>query len=54
MGKQIKYEYDTNGDLVAVSDRALGIKLQFVYDTTRKHFLDNVIDPLGRTGVPKG
>jgi YD repeat-containing protein len=50
MGKQIKYQYDANGDLVGVTDRDNNTT-QFVYDTTRKHYLDQVIDPLGRTGV---
>jgi RHS repeat-associated protein len=49
-GKQVHYRYDANGDLVAVTDRA-GHVTQFVYRTDRPHYLDHVIDPLGRTGA---
>ncbi|NES96694.1 MAG: RHS repeat protein, partial [Desertifilum sp. SIO1I2] len=51
MGHQVKYEYDAQGDLVAVKDREEN-RTQFKYeDEDRPHFLTEVIDPLGQTGV---
>jgi len=50
MGNRIQYQYDANGDLVAVTDRT-GNTTQFVYLTSPAHYLNQVIDPLGRTGV---
>jgi large repetitive protein len=50
-GKKVKYEYDAKGDLVAVTDRETN-RTQFKYeDADRPHFLTEVIDPLGRSGV---
>ncbi len=49
-GKKVLYRYDARGDLVAVTDRT-GSATQLVYRTDRPHYLDKVIDPLGRTGV---
>jgi RHS repeat-associated protein len=49
-GKQILYQYDGQGNLVAVTDRD-GNATKFVYDTTPAHYLDEVIDPLGRMGT---
>jgi len=49
-GQRIRYQYDVRGDLIAVTDR-MGNKTQFVYRSSPKHYLDKVIDPLGRTGV---
>jgi RHS repeat-associated protein len=49
-GKQVQYAYDDNGNLVSVTDRD-GNTTKFIYDSTRIHYLDQVIDPLGRTGV---
>jgi RHS repeat-associated protein len=49
-GQQVKYRYDLNGDLVAVTDRTNNAT-QFVYRQAPAHYLDQVIDPLGRTGV---
>ena len=50
-GKKVKYEYDAKGDLVAVRDRETN-RTQFKYeDAGRPHFLTEVIDPLGRSGV---
>jgi RHS repeat-associated protein len=50
-GKKVKYEYDAKGDLVAVKDREEN-PTQFKYeDEDRPHFLTEVIDPLGRSGV---
>ncbi|AFZ10677.1 RHS repeat-associated core domain protein (plasmid) [Oscillatoria nigro-viridis PCC 7112] len=50
-GKKVKYEYDAKGDLVAVKDRENNTT-RFVYgDEDRPHFLTEVIDSLGRSGV---
>ncbi len=49
-GNSIKYSYDGMGDLVKVTDRE-GNATQFKYMTTPKHYLQTVVDPLGRTGV---
>lgn len=50
LGNRIRYQYDQRGDLVAVTDRG-GNVTRFVYRTDRAHYVDKVIDPLGRTGV---
>ena len=49
-GNFIDYRYDDNGDLVAVTDRTDNTT-QFVYEGGRPHLLDEVIDPLGRSGI---
>ncbi|MFB8796567.1 MAG: RHS repeat-associated core domain-containing protein, partial [Microcoleus sp.] len=50
-GKKVKYEYDGKGDLVAVKDRENNAT-RFEYgDEDRPHFLTEVIDSLGRSGV---
>ncbi|MEG5129330.1 putative Ig domain-containing protein [Microcoleus sp. ARI1-B5] len=50
-GKKVKYEYDAKGDLIAVKDREDN-RTQFKYEyADRPHFLTEVIDPLGRSGV---
>ena len=49
-GQRIRYQYDARGDLVAVTDRTDNTT-QFVYRSDRPHYLEQVIDPLGRTGV---
>jgi RHS repeat-associated protein len=50
MGKKILYQYDAAGNLVAVTDRTNNTT-QFVYLSSPAHYLNQVIDPLGRTGV---
>ena len=50
MGNRISYQYDATGNLTAVTDRS-GNTTHFIYRTTPAHYLDQVIDPLGRTGV---
>jgi RHS repeat-associated protein len=50
MGKKINYQYDANGNLVASTDRTNNAT-QYVYLSTPAHYLDKVIDPLGRTGA---
>ncbi len=50
-GEKVRYEYDAKGDLIAVKDREEN-RTQFKYeDEDRPHFLTEVIDPLGRSGV---
>jgi YD repeat-containing protein len=50
-GGRIRYEYDAAGDLVAVTDREQN-RTRFLYEQPgRPHFLTEVRDPLGRTGV---
>src|SRR5207248_5378973 len=49
-GQRIRYQYDAHGDLVAVTDR-LGNTAQFGYRSSPAHYLDKVIDQLGRAGV---
>ncbi|QUY46218.1 putative Ig domain-containing protein [Acaryochloris marina] len=49
-GQHITYEYDDLGDLVAVTDRE-GNTTRFGYDDNRAHYLDEIIDPLGRSGT---
>ena len=50
-GNRIGYEYDVNGDLVGVTDREDNTT-EFVYDEDdRPHYLEEIVDPLGRSGV---
>ncbi|MEX2214855.1 MAG: putative Ig domain-containing protein [Phycisphaeraceae bacterium] len=49
-GKRVEYEYSAAGDLIAVTDREDNVT-RFLYSDQRPHFLEEVIDPLGRTGV---
>jgi RHS repeat-associated protein len=50
LGAKIKYEYDAKGDLVAVTDRD-GNTTKYEYNSTQSHYLDKIIDPLGREAV---
>jgi RHS repeat-associated protein len=50
LGYRVRYRYDARGDLVGVTDRE-DHDTQFVYAGPRPHYLTQVIDPLGRTGV---
>jgi RHS repeat-associated protein len=47
---EIRYDYDANGDLIAVTDREENTT-QLEYHDERDHYLDTIIDPLGREGV---
>jgi len=49
-GNKVQYQYNASGDLVAVTDRQ-GNTTQFVYNASQAHYLTQVIDPLGNTGV---
>jgi RHS repeat-associated protein len=49
-GNRVTYQYDALGDLIAVTDRE-GHTTQFGYNGDRPHYLDEIIDPLGRTGI---
>ena len=46
-GNTVTYGYDAAGDLVSVTDQE-DLTTQFTYLDTPAHFLDEVIDPLGR------
>ena len=46
-GNSVTYQYDGRGDLVSVTDQ-IGATTQFRYADDRPHFLDEIIDPLGR------
>jgi RHS repeat-associated protein len=48
-GHAITYTYDANGDLTSVTDRD-GNTTRLTYRADRPHYLDQVSDPLGRTG----
>jgi large repetitive protein len=50
MGQKVKYVYNDKGDLIGVTDRE-GNTTQFEYSTAQAHYLDKIIDPLGRTGI---
>jgi RHS repeat-associated protein len=50
MGQKVKYAYNDKGDLIGVTDRE-GNTTQFEYSPTQAHYLDKIIDPLGRTGI---
>ncbi|WP_235908569.1 putative Ig domain-containing protein [Roseiconus nitratireducens] len=49
-GNRIEYGYSAAGDLVSVTDRE-GNTTEMVYRNDRPHYLEEVIDPLGRVGV---
>ncbi len=46
-GNSVRYAYDANGNLTSFTDR-LGNVTHFVYRTDVAHYLDSVLDPLGR------
>jgi large repetitive protein len=50
-GKQVKYSYDAFGDLTAVTDRANNVTSMKYQELNRPHFLTEIIDPLGRSGI---
>jgi RHS repeat-associated protein len=50
MGNRVSYRYDANGDLVKVTDRENNTTT-FEYNGQQAHYLDKIIDPLGKTGV---
>ena len=49
-GKSINYAYSALGDLASVTDRDKNVTA-YQYNTTVPHYLQKVIDPLGRTGI---
>ena len=49
-GHSVVYTYNTVGDLISVRDRNLNT-VQFTYNTARPHYLEKVIDPLGKTSA---
>jgi fibro-slime domain-containing protein/RHS repeat-associated protein len=50
LGQKVVYAYDAKGDLIGVTDRDNNTT-QFVYNATRSHYLDKIVDPLGREAV---
>ncbi|WP_219892165.1 putative Ig domain-containing protein [Chamaesiphon polymorphus] len=50
LGQKVVYAYDAKGDLVSVKDRD-GNTTQFGYNSSRAHYLDKIVDPLGREAV---
>jgi YD repeat-containing protein len=50
LGAKVQYEYDAKGDLVSVKDRD-GNTTQFGYNSSRAHYLEKIVDPLGREAV---
>jgi RHS repeat-associated protein len=50
LGQKVVYGYDAKGDLVSVTDRD-GNTTGFQYNATRSHYLDKIVDPLGREAV---
>jgi RHS repeat-associated protein len=50
LGAKIMYEYDTKGDLVGVIDRD-GNTTKYEYNLTQQHYLDKILDPLGREAL---
>jgi RHS repeat-associated protein len=50
LGQKVVYGYDAKGDLVSVTDRDENTT-QFQYNATRSHYLDKIVDPLGRAAV---
>lgn len=49
-GQRLRYQYDAAGNLTSVIDR-INNSTSFSYLVTPSHYLDNVIDPLGRIGI---
>jgi RHS repeat-associated protein len=50
LGQKVVYGYDPKGDLVSVTDRD-GNTTQFGYNSSRAHYLEKIVDPLGREAV---
>ncbi|MEO0804185.1 MAG: putative Ig domain-containing protein, partial [Cyanobacteria bacterium J06642_2] len=46
-GERITYQYDAAGDLISVTDRE-GATTEFEYSSDREHYLETIVDPLGR------
>ncbi|MEI6331349.1 MAG: putative Ig domain-containing protein [Pseudanabaena sp. ELA645] len=51
LGQVVQYQYDAKGDLVGVTDRENNTTLFKYAQPSRDHFLTEVVDPLGRSGV---
>jgi RHS repeat-associated protein len=49
-GNSIRYSYSPQGDLIRIIDRE-GHATQFTYRADHNHFLDSIVDPLGREGL---
>ena len=51
LGNRIEYDYHASGDLISVTDREGNVTRIEYNEPTRAHYLTEVIDPLGRTGI---
>jgi RHS repeat-associated protein len=51
LGQMVKYQYDAKGDLIGVTDRESNTTLFKYTQPTRNHFLTEIVDPLGRSGI---
>ncbi|QEG23137.1 putative Ig domain-containing protein [Mariniblastus fucicola] len=49
-GNRLQYSYNDSGDLERVVDRE-GNKTEYSYNSNNSHYLESVVDPLGRTGT---
>lgn len=49
-GNRIKYTYSLEGNLLSVVDRE-NHETSFTYHRERQHYLDTIVDPLGRVGT---
>lgn len=50
VGNAVSYAYNAQGDLISFTDRT-ALQTRFTYRAAPKHYLDSVIDPLGRMAV---
>ena len=50
LGNAVRYGFSSAGDLISVTDREGNIT-RYEYRTNPAHYLDRIIDPLGRTGI---
>jgi RHS repeat-associated protein len=50
LGEKTAYTYSASGDLISVTDRE-GNLTKLIYRTDQVHYLDTIIDPLGRAGI---
>ncbi len=48
-GNSLEYHYSRSGNLTEVVDR-VGNRTSYEYHSEHEHYLENVVDPLGRTG----
>ncbi len=49
-GNSLRYGYSATGDLIRIADRENHVT-QIEYSTDRAHYLESIVDPLGREGI---